>query len=149
MIYVFSFCLFFALSILLGVAIWNLPVWCQSWAITSTYGITCVGIWTMLIYPESVPYIQFMGVCFLGAFPGMLALEFKQRQARVWYWESQGLPQQLKDKPIVWSHHADNLLEWIGYKLDEWAIARIERRMERDRSEAVEEAKRVINGDTR
>lgn len=146
MIYIFSFCLFFLLSIILGVAIWNLPVWCQSWAITSTYGITMVGLYTMLIYPESVPYIQFMGLCFLGAFPGMLGLEFCQRRARIWYWENRGLPEQLQGKPIFWSHHADNLLEWIGYKLDEWAVNRIERRIEREQKEAVEAAERVVNG---
>lgn len=146
MIYVFSFCLFFALSILLGVAVWNLPVWCQSWTLTSVWGIAATGLYVMIIYPESVPYIQFMGICFLGAFPGMLALEFCQRWARVWYWEREGLPQQLQNKPIVWSHHADNLLEWWEHKLDIWAYSRVEQHLERERLAAVEEAEKVVSG---
>lgn len=144
MIYIVSACLFFVLSVVLGVAIWHLPVWCQSWTITSTWGIACTGLYVMLIYPESVPYVQFMGICFLGAFPGMLALEFYQRRARVWYWESKGLPEQLQGKPIFWSHHY--LTEWIGYKLDEWALDRVQRRLERDRKGAIEEAERLVNG---
>lgn len=144
MIYVFSFCLFFALSVLLAIAVWNLPVWCQSWAITSTYGIAMVGLYTMLIYPQSVPYIQFQGLCFLAAFPAMLALEFFQRWARVWYWEHQGLPEQLQNKPLYWSHKADNLLEWIGCRLDEWALNRVQAKFEQ---EAIEEAERTVNCD--
>lgn len=146
MLYIFSFCLFFVLSILLGIAVWHLPVWCQSWTLTSVWGIAMVGLYTMMIYPPSVPYIQFMGVCFLGAFPGMLWLEFKQRWARVHYWETKGLPKQLQSRPIYWSHKADNLLEWIEHKLDVWAYSRVERHLERERLAAVEEAEKVVNG---
>ena len=145
MVYIFSFCLFFVLSILLAIAVWNLPVWCQSWTLTSVWGIAMVGLYTMMIFPESVPYIQFMGLCFLGAFPGMLWLEFRQRWARVHYWESNGLPEPLQNKPIYWSHHANNLAEWIEGKLDEWAYRRLSAKFEREREEAVAEAERMVN----
>lgn len=141
-----SMVIFFLLSFLLAESVWRLPVWCQSWTLTSVWGIFATGMFVVMVYPESYPYIKFMAFVFIAAYPGMLWLEFRQRWARVNYWESNGLPPQLQDKPIFWSHKADNLLEWVNDKLDGWAMNRVQRRLEQDHKEAVQEAERLVNG---
>lgn len=74
-----------------------------------------------------------MALVFLSAFPGMLWLEFRQRWSRVHYWEREGLPEEMLDRPMYWEDKIDRWVEW-------W----IDRRMIKEQKKAVEEAQRVV-----
>jgi hypothetical protein len=133
--------LYFALSWLMFWVITRLPVWCQSWSLTSVYGITCTIVGYTLVYPEMYPHTIRLAFIFLAAYPGILGLEIWQRRRRIHYWEKVGYPEGLH---IYWSNKLDNWLTAYDRIMDRWAFARVERRLKKDKQEAVEEAERVM-----
>lgn len=88
------------------------------------------------------PHTRNLAAIFLAAYPGMLALEFWQRQDRVWYWERRGVPIAELKRGV----HS-NVLEWANNKLDRWALNRAIEIVERDKRDIVAEAERVVKGE--
>lgn len=119
--------LYFALSLIMGWTISRLPVWCQSWSLTSVWGITWLVVGYTLVYPEMYTHTIRLAFIFLAAYPGMLGLEFWQRHKRLHYWEEAGAPDNL-----YWADKIDKVVEW-------W----IDRRMAKMQQEAVKEAQRI------
>jgi hypothetical protein len=79
-----------------------------------------------------------MALIFLSAFPGMLWLEFRQRWDRVWYWEREGLPEEMHGHVLYWEDKIDRWVEW-------W----LSKRIEKMQKEAVKEAERIAERECR
>ena len=146
---VYLMALYFILSIIMAYLITKLPIWCQSWSLTSVWGITWAIVGYTIVYPEMYLHTIRLAFVFLAAYPGMLGLEFWQRWQRVHYWERVGLPKELQNKTMYLSDKLGSPLEWFNNKLDRWAFSRVDERMARDKRWAVEEAQRIAERDCR
>ena len=82
------------LSFLMAAIIWRLP------------------IGYVLYDPTAYWHIVALAVIFLFALPGQMWLDRKQRRARLLYWEREGLPDELRLKPLYLSDAVDQFCEW-------------------------------------
>jgi len=123
------------LSFIMAFTIWQLPVWCQSsWFLISSWGILWVCVGYTLYDPTAYPHIIKLAVIFLFALPGMMFLDYKQRQARVLYWEHEGIPEELRCKFIYLGEVIDTLCNW-------WITRRF-------KDEAIYEAMDIVNNNS-
>jgi len=115
--------IYFCLSWLMAWVILKLPVFCQtSWSLISVWGIGWAGLaeawlrWNQPMLAQQV--IADLCIIFVAAFPGMLFLDFKQKQYRVTYWEKQGLPDELENRIIYLNRRS--VLNWLAVYLADY-----------------------------
>lgn len=117
---------YFCLSWLMAWVILKLPVFCQtSWSLISVWGIVFVNLaeawlrWNQSMLAQQV--VTDIAIIFFAAFPGMLYLDFRQKQFRVTYWEKQGLPDELQSRIIYLNRR--NVANWLAIYLADYRHA--------------------------
>ena len=104
---------FCGLSFLMAWVIDKLPVWCQSsWFIISVWGIFWINFAYGVIHPEAWVHIYKIAVIFLASLPGMMLLDYLQKQSMVSYWEREGLPEGMTGRVVYLSDLVDRFVWW-------------------------------------
>jgi len=97
--------LFFGVtSIVLALVIIRLPVYCQIWSLIGQQMVMWIGLseaWLRWNRTMLVQHVIFdLAFIFLFAFPGMVLLDYMQREQRISYWEQGNYPDELADKDL-------------------------------------------------